>query len=101
LRQAGSTRNSGEDKEPAHVVAARILTDYLSDKLHQPVAGWTLTRVGELLQAKGVSAELIERAQTCLMLGEMGRYAPATHPWTGGDLLSETRQLVDALERAL
>ncbi len=85
----------------AHVRAAQILSDYLGDKLDRPVASWTQTRLAEALLERGVRPELVERVQTCLMLGEMGRYAPAAQGSAGSDLLAETKELIDELEKTL
>jgi hypothetical protein len=85
----------------AHVRAAQILADYLGDKLDRPVASWTQTRLAEVLLERGVRPEWVERVQTCLMLGEMGRYAPSAQGSAGSDLLAETQELIDALDKVL
>jgi hypothetical protein len=98
-RQA--VRQARRESDLAHVRAAQILSDYLGDKLDRPVASWTQTRLAEVLLERGVAPELVERVQTCLMLGEMGRYAPAAQGAAGSDLLAETQELIDALEKTL
>ena len=94
-------RQARRDADQAHVRAAHILVDYLTAKLDRPVASWTQTRLAEVLIERGVTPELVERVQTCLMLGEMGRYAPVAQGAAGSDLLAETQELIDALEVAL
>jgi hypothetical protein len=94
-------RQARREPDQAHVGAARILSDYLGAKLDRPVASWTQTRLAEVLLERGVTPEWVERVQTCLMLGEMGRYAPIAQGATGSDLLTETQELIDALEKTL
>jgi len=54
-----------------------------------------------LLLQKGVDPALAERVEVCLMRSEMGRYAPAGVNATDGDLLNETEQVINELEKTL
>ena len=78
-----------------------ILITYLEAKLNQPVAGLSHTQLTGLLSAKGVNEALQQRAQTCLMLSEMGRYAPSSLTLQGGDLWNETAAIIDELDTQL
>lgn len=82
-------------------LAGRILTGYLEEKLNQPVTGQTQTRLATILLQKGVEPALTERVQNCLMLSEMGRYAPSGVNSNNGDLLNETEQVINDLEQSL
>lgn len=94
-------RQADQDPAQAHVVAGRIVVDYIADKLDRPVGGWTQTRVADLLLERGVDTDLVERVQACLALGEMGAYAPAPDGSECREVLAETQRLIDDLERAL
>jgi hypothetical protein len=94
-------RQARREPDRAHVWAAQILSDYLGDKLDRPVASWTQTRLAEVLLERGVAPQWVERVQACLVLGEMGRYAPVAQGAVASDLLDETQELIDALEKAL
>ena len=93
LRQQGQDVYSG---------ASQILTDYLADKLDQPVVGLTQPALAELLAEHGVPASLINRLQDCLASSELGRYAPgADQPDHARNLLSETDVLIRDFEQVL
>ena len=81
--------------------AGPILTRYMEDKLNQPVAGLSQTQLASLLPAKGVDEDLTRRVQNCLMLSEMGRYAPAELTLKQGDLWTETAAVIDELDKSL
>ncbi len=93
---ARARKQTGEN----YNAAEQILTTYLSEKLNQPVLGLTQQVLTELLAAKGVSPELIERTKVCLMDAELGRYAPnAGHPDHANNLLNEIEILINVLEK--
>jgi hypothetical protein len=96
LREARK-RPEGEANEEA----GHILTRYLEEKLNVSVTGQTQTDVARMLGEKGIATALVERVQTCLMLSEMGRYAPAGIGTGSGNLLSETEQVIGELDREL
>ena len=90
-------RSQGQEQE----VAGPILTAYLEEKLNQRIAGLSQTQLASLLATKGVAMALVERVQNCLMLSEMGRYAPSGVALQGGDLWSETAAIIDQLDQTL
>jgi hypothetical protein len=81
--------------------AGPILTAYMEEKLNQPVGGLSHTQLAALMAAKGVDDELSRRVQNCLMLSEMGRYAPAELTLKQGNLWTETAAVIDELDRSL
>jgi hypothetical protein len=81
--------------------AGPILTTYMEDKLNQPIAGLSQTQLAALLPAKGVDEDLSRRVQNCLMLSEMGRYAPAELTLKQGNLWTETAAVIDELDNNL
>ncbi len=90
-----------KNSDGAYEAAGQILTTYLSQKLNQSVVGLTQTSLAQLLREKGVVPGLVDRVQNCLMLSEMGRYAPANADIASGDILVETKQIINELERSL
>jgi hypothetical protein len=91
-----------KEKGGAYGAVGQILTTYLSDKLDQPVAGLTHQALDEVLAGKGVTPDLIERVEVCLVSSELGRFAPgADNPDHAKSLLREVDLLIDALEKAL
>jgi hypothetical protein len=81
--------------------AGPILNSYMEDKLNQPVSGLSQTQLAALLSAKEVDENLSRRVQNCLMLSEMGRYAPAELTLKQGDLWTETAAVIDELDKSL
>ncbi len=97
LTQARRKRNS----DP-HPVVAQVLTDYLSAKLNQPVAGMTQNTLAERLHNQRVDEPLVSAVNDLLARSEFGRFAPTTTNGSGdGDLLTETATLINRLEKAL
>jgi hypothetical protein len=91
-----------KEKGDAYIAVGQILTTYLADKLDRPVAGLTHQALDEVLAAKGIEPDLVERVQVCLVSSELGRFAPgADNPDHARSLLRETDVLIDALEKAL
>ncbi len=85
----------------ADAAAGRILNDYLGAKLGRSVTGMTRHSLSDLLRSRGVDALLVDRTQTCLMLSEMGRYAPGGNGAAADDLLAEAGRVIIALDRVL
>ncbi len=80
---------------------ARVLNDYLSDKLHEPVAGLTRADLDAKLKAAGLPAELWQRLASLLDTCDAGRFAPgATETGTMQRLHEDALQLMDAVEAA-
>jgi len=80
----------------------QALTDYLSDKLARPVGGLTRPALAELLTDAGVDADTLQRVQSVLTACDMGRFSPmATQAGHTETLLSDTKQLIDDLEKVL
>jgi hypothetical protein len=85
----------------ARNAAGRILNQYLADKLNRSVVGQTHTSLSAFLLEKGINTDLVERVQTCLMLSEIGQYAPQSGQAYSSDLLDETEELISQLEKVL
>ena len=84
-----------------YAACSQTLTTYIADKLNQPVAGLTHTRLTTLLAARGIDGALVEEVQNCLAASEMGRYAPEGNGRYQPDhLLKHADQLVSKLEKA-
>ncbi len=91
-----------QSRQDIYSVASQVLTDYLADKLDQPVVGLTQPALAELLARYGVPANLIVRVEDCLTTSELGRYAPgADQPAHAENLLKEVDGLIRDLEKAL
>ena len=99
--KAKKALNAAQKKGQSQEAAGPILTAYLEEKLNQPVAGLSHTQLAGLLSAKGVDEGLTKRVQNCLMLSEMGRYAPSDLSLQGGNLWSETEAVIDGLDKSL
>ncbi len=82
--------------------ADEILSNYLGDKLDQPVAGLTRSALTRLLAERGLKASLIKRVESCLTEAESGRYAPdAASSTQTGTLLQQVDRLIGDLEKVL
>ena len=88
-----------KNPEQAQYAAGQILTDYISKKLNRSIGGLTHTELANVLLAKGIAPALVERVQSCLMLSDMGRYAPESVGVSAGDTLAETRNLINELDK--
>jgi hypothetical protein len=96
LREAG--KDAATDLYQA---CGQVLTTYLAEKLDRSLTGMTQSGVVQLLRESGVEADLADRVERCLMLSEMGRYAPADVYKAGDELIAETLSLVDELDKVL
>jgi len=82
--------------------AGQALTDYLADKLDQPVAGLTHQALATLLEDNGLEPALIKRVNLCLTDTELGRFSPeASYPAHAERLLKEIDILIGDLEKEL
>ena len=99
--KAEKALNDAQKQGQSQEAAGPILNAYLEEKLNQPVAGLSHTQLAALFSAKGVDEGLTKRVQNCLMLSEMGRYAPADLSLQGGNLWSETAAVIDELDKSL
>ena len=90
---------TGSDQNP-YEAATLVLTTYLADKFGQPVAGLTRPTLRQLLTAKGVEPELIERIVACLNEAEAGRFAPETDDAAPvAELVQTIDTIIDDLEK--
>jgi hypothetical protein len=94
-------RKARKNPLDARNAAGQILTQYLADKLNRSVVGQTHTSLSALLLDRGIDPDLVERVQTCLMLTEIGQYAPQTGQANSDNLLEETEELISQLEKVL
>ncbi len=80
--------------------AGLVLTDYLADKLNQPVAGLTHQALADLLTEKGLDPALIERINGCLTDAELGHFVPeADNPAHAQNLLKEIDIVIRDVEK--
>ena len=94
-------RKARKNPLDARNAVGRILNQYLADKLNRSVVGQTRTSLSSFLLERGIDPDLVERVQTCLMLAEIGQYAPQSGQAYSGDLLDETEELISQLEKVL
>ena len=87
------------DKAETYAIAQRALLGYLSDKLNQPTVGLTTAGLMDRLQAAQLDPALIEAVRSTLEQIDIGRFAPVEET-AAQILVSETRQLIDNLEKA-
>jgi hypothetical protein len=85
----------------ANDTAGMILNRYLEEKLDINVAGKTQPRLMQLLLEKNLEPQLAGRVQNCVMLSEMGRYAPADIKPGNNNLLDKTEQVINEVEKQL
>lgn len=98
VQRLARAKKGGHDPYEA---AGQALTDYLADKLNQPVVGLTRRALSNVLTEQGIRPELIERVNSCLAEAELGRYSPdAADPTYADNLLNEIEALVGDLEQA-
>lgn len=90
-----------KDPDQAGSVVGQILLKYISDKLNKQVAGLTMDELCLLLVESGVQQNLISRLQNCLLVSEMGRYAPVRATSASEDIVPEAEAIVNALDKVL
>ena len=79
-----------------------LLIDYLSAKLHQPIAGLTRHALAALLAARQIDDTLIDRTLGCLDSVESLRFSPAmAEPVAVTALLDTVGTTIVALDEAL
>jgi hypothetical protein len=94
-------RQTRKNTDDGYGAAGQILLTYLSEKMNQPVSGLTQADLAQLLHERGLAPDLVDRVQHCLTISEMGRFAPAGAFSSNGDLLTETKQVIDELDKSL
>lgn len=100
-REARTALEAARHSPEADAAAGRILNDYLGAKLGRSVTGMTRQGLSDLLRSRGIDPVLVDRVQTCLMLSEVGRYAPGGNAAAADELLAETGRVIIALDRVL
>ncbi len=95
LNQARKNPSSADNQ------AAGILINYLEDKLNHPVSGLTQASLSSLLSQHGVPDDIVSRVEVLLSLCEMSRFAYNNSRHIQQDLLKETKNLVEALDKVL
>ena len=78
--------------------SSQVLTDYLSDRLGQPVTGLTNDGLTDMLAESGFEPSLIGRVKACLFTSDEGRYAPGSQATVAVELLDETEAIISCLE---
>ena len=86
-----------------YAAVERALTSYISDRVERPVSGLTLGELEELLDSRGVSAEVVSRVRNSYAASVAGRFSPtAEGPGPNSrDLLNEAELLISDLEREM
>jgi hypothetical protein len=91
-----------KEKTDPYEAIGQALTGYLSDRFNHPVAGMTQADLVDFLEQNGVPPSLTRQITESLMLGEMGRYAPAAaNQGTADEMFKETEQLIARIEKVL
>ena len=72
------------------------MIEFICVKLQRPVVDLSQRELADLLLAHGVQPKLIARVLSILTYGEIQRYAVSRE-----DLLIETAQVIDELDRVL
>ena len=72
------------------------MIEFIGVKLQRPVVDLSQRELADLLLAHGVQPKLIARVLSILTYGEIQRYAVSRE-----DLLIETAQVIDELDRVL
>ncbi len=80
--------------------SSRVLLEYMSARLGQPLNGLTHDEMTELLGTSGVDVALSDRVIVCLTAGE-GRFSPMLRSVEPSGLLDETRSVIADLESGL
>ena len=91
--------HAGKEGLDGYGLVQRALLGYLSDKLNRPTTGLTSASLIQLLQQHPLDPSLIKRIEAILLQIEVSRYAPVEEG-AAQTLVSETRRLVDDLEKA-
>ena len=79
---------------------AKVLSDYLGDKLNISVSGITSQQLRDALERHQVERELVQKVLDCLHTCDYSRFAPASSQLKGMDtLLKRTRDLIWQLEK--
>ena len=93
---------SRKQKTDPYAAIDQALTGYLSDRFNHPVAGMTQADLVDFLEQHGLPPSLTRQITETLMLGEMGRFAPAAaNQGTAGEMFQETEQLIARIEKVL
>jgi hypothetical protein len=80
----------------------QALTGYLSDRFNHPVAGMTQSDLVDFLDQNGLPPSLTQQITETLMLGEMGRFAPAAaNQGTAGEMFKDTEKLIARIEKVI
>lgn len=91
--------DAGRSGIDGYAAAHRALLGYLSDKLNRPIAGLTTDNLIDLLKQNRLDPALLRRLEAMLDQMETGRFAPVG-PVATQSLISETRQLINDLEKS-
>ena len=103
LKNAGNLLAQAEQGElEPYDTAGRALAGYIGGKLNEPAAGLTREALTELLAARGVGPQVVQRVSDCLIVSDSGRFAPSGGESDAGrQLLSDVENLLYDLEKEL
>jgi hypothetical protein len=90
-----------EGRDP-HQAAGRILSQYLGDKLNQPVAGLTQEALARRLSDNAIDPAMVEQVCSLMAASELGRFAPGSgDDQQAPELIGEVELLIADLEKRL
>ncbi|MEW5960302.1 MAG: BatD family protein [Chloroflexota bacterium] len=89
-----------DDGVDGYAAAHRALLGYLSDKLNRPTVGLTTAAFTGLLRDLNLDSTLVDSVRLTLEKIEIGRFAPVEKT-AAQAMVTQTRQLIDRLEKGL
>ncbi len=100
LKLAAKLMGDGK-AEPFYDEVLHALWGYVSDKLHLPLSELTKDNIGEQLQQRGISDELISFFSKVLEDCEFARFAPGDATATMDNLYSDASEVINQLDAKL
>jgi hypothetical protein len=94
-------KRASRNSSLAYSMTGKILIEYLSEKLNQPLAGLTLGELSAALSSFGINRELVDQVQSCIMLSEIGSYSPDNHSLSSNEFIQQVDDLITKLDKEL
>ena len=94
-------KRAGRNPTQAFSSAGKILVEYLSEKLNQPLAGLTLDELSVALSSFGLQSDLVDQVQSCIMLSEMGSYSPDNRLVSSNEFIQQIEDIISKLDKEL
>jgi hypothetical protein len=98
LKAARALASSGDAAELCSALA-RIVTDFLSDRLAIPARGMTMSDLESALRAKGGDDELVDSVKRLLSECDVGRFAAGAGSVDRGRLFDDAERCLALIER--